>query len=105
MASTARAGTQARVPRPPGWTPSAAITATCAGRGRAGTDRAGVADLEIVWLVPAANPGLDANHGDGGVRAARYCRGCAPTGPLGEVSCAGCGGGPTLSGALGLVSA
>ncbi len=86
--------------RPPGGTPSAAILASCSGCGGAGADRAGVADLEIVWLVPAANPAPDAPAVEGGPGAARYRRGCASTGPLAEVVCAGCGDGPILSGAL-----
>ncbi len=96
MTSTARSGAQDLVARPPGWAPSAVITATCSGCGCPGADRAGVADLEIVWLTWAQGSGRTPER----LVAARYCRGCAPTGPLAEVICAACGDGPILSGAL-----
>lgn len=49
------------------------------------------ADLGTTWLVADAGGGL-------GVR--RFCNGCAPSGPVADVSCAHCGDGPLLAGPL-----
>ena len=78
--------------RPPGWCSPPALTERCSRCGAAGPDRAGVADLEVTWLLP---------HGDGGdVVAGRFCRACRPRGEVAELACAGCGDGPLLAGAL-----
>ena len=81
-------GERRRGPRPPGFVPSPVVAATCHGCGARGADRSAVADLEVLWLVPVPADG---------VVAARFCRGCRPTGAVGELACAGCGDGPLLS--------
>ena len=87
MGDTTRTGPPAR---PPGRAPGPLLSARCSRCGSGGDTRAAVADLEVLWLVPAA---------DGAPELARFCRACQPTGPLSEVACTGCGDGP-LAGAL-----
>ena len=48
-------------------------------------------ELATTWLVAV---------GHAGVEVARFCRACAPRGPIGEVACAACADGPLLAGAL-----
>jgi hypothetical protein len=43
-----------------------------------------------MWLLPGP---------DGPVEA-RFCRDCAPTGPIGDLACLRCGDGPLLAGSL-----
>jgi hypothetical protein len=50
-------------------------------------------DLATIWLLPADGP-------DAGVVARRYCRACAPSGPVTDVACAVCTDGPLLAGEL-----
>lgn len=63
----------------------------CSGCGRPAATAAARADLATVWLVPAAGPEPVAR---------RFCRGCAPAGPVEEIACARCGDGPLLAGEL-----
>lgn len=49
-------------------------------------------DLTTEWLFPGAQAGE--------LVARRFCRGCAPSGPLAEVVCTRCGDGPLLAGEL-----
>lgn len=77
---------------PAGWVAEPLFTASCVGCGTFGATASSVADLAVVWLVPdprTAQP-----------TAARFCRGCAPAGPVGEVECLECGDGPLLTGTL-----
>jgi integrase/recombinase XerD len=48
-------------------------------------------DLDTRWLVIQAG---------GRVEVRRYCHGCAPGGPVADISCAHCGDGPLLAGPL-----
>ena len=63
----------------------------CSGCGAGPRDPAEAADLATVWLIRGT---------DRTVVAVRYCRGCAPTGPVGEIECVLCGDGPLLGGDL-----
>lgn len=47
----------------------------------------------MVWLLPGPT------CADGPVER-RFCRGCAPAGPVDELVCVRCGDGPLLAGAL-----
>ncbi len=77
--------------RPAGYQAPGQFTTVCAGCRRAPVTAAEVADLSTVWLLP----------GLGDVpAAARFCRACAPRGPIAEVACAACGDGPLLAGDL-----
>lgn len=49
-------------------------------------------DLATQWLLPAASGAA--------LVVRRFCRGCAPSGPVAEVVCRRCGDGPLLAGAL-----
>lgn len=49
------------------------------------------ADLDTTWLVSQVG---------GGVEVRRYCHGCAPSGPVADISCVHCGDGPLLAGPL-----
>jgi integrase/recombinase XerC/integrase/recombinase XerD len=51
------------------------------------------ADLGTTWLVGEAG-------GRGRLEVRRYCHGCAPSGPVADISCAHCGDGPLLGGPL-----
>lgn len=73
--------------------PSAVVSCSSCGRGASTVAEA--ADLATVWLVPAAGPAPGA-----AAAARRFCRGCAPRGPVDEVVCARCGDGPLLTGDL-----
>lgn len=68
-----------------------ALRAVCSGCERPGSTAAARADLATVWLVPEAGPAPVAR---------RFCRGCAPGGPVEEIACARCGDGPLLAGEL-----
>lgn len=87
-------GEGVRQDRPPGWTLPPAVVARCSACGNCGADRAGVADLEVTWLLrdPTRTPEQ--------VTTRRFCRGCRPSGAVAELACAGCGDGPLLAGAL-----
>jgi len=85
-----------------------ARSVVCHGCGLPGRTAREVADLTTPWLVPAPGPegtsrdaGTDAGAGPGaGLVEARFCRRCAPTGPVEDVACAACGDGPLLAGDL-----
>ena len=77
--------------RPPGYAPGPRLSTACSSCGATGDTHTAVADLEVLWLVPAP---------DGAPVVARFCQACQPTGPLSEVACAGCGDGPLLTDAL-----
>ncbi len=49
-------------------------------------------DLATEWLLPGP--------ADRAPVVRRFCRGCAPTGPVTEILCARCGDGPLLAGEL-----
>ncbi len=70
---------------------STASTAACSACGQTASTVAEIADLATVWLVPDASRTTVVR---------RFCRGCAPCGPVEEVVCARCGDGPLLAGAL-----
>lgn len=63
----------------------------CCVCGAAPRDPSAAADLATPWLL---------RDPDGAVVARRYCRGCAPRGPVGEIACVMCGDGPLLAGEL-----
>lgn len=71
--------------------PLLAADARCSSCGQRASTAAETADLCTVWLVPGA---------DAGPAARRYCRRCAPAGPVDDVACARCGDGPLLAGEL-----
>jgi hypothetical protein len=55
-------------------------------------------ELATVWLFFTDGP-------EAGVVARRYCRACAPSGPVTDVACVVCGDGPLLAGELGSAGA
>lgn len=80
-------------PRPRTLSPSgAAGEVRCSACGGLATTVAEVADLAIEWLTP--------DPGGRGPTLRRFCRECAPSGPVDEVVCARCGDGPLLAGDL-----
>lgn len=55
------------------------------------------AEIAMMWLLPGTtNPAGSA----GPVDERRFCRDCAPAGPVDELVCVRCGDGPLLAGAL-----
>ncbi len=67
------------------------VAAACCSCGDRASTAAETDDLATVWLVPGP---------DTGPVARRFCRRCAPPGPVDEVACARCGDGPLLAGEL-----
>lgn len=59
----------------------------CAQRPRHPGERA---DLATLWVLP----------GSAGPEIGHFCRGCAPTGPVVDLTCIRCGDGPLLAGAI-----
>ncbi len=97
----------AAVPRrPPRCRRAAARSVLCDGCGFPGRIAREIADLDTPWLVPAPAAGPDDTSRAAGAEAgvglvqARFCRRCAPTGPVEDVACAACGDGPLLAGDL-----
>ncbi|WP_224400944.1 hypothetical protein [Pseudonocardia sp. ICBG1034] len=70
----------------------AAVEVRCSACGRQATTADEVADLATEWLMP--------DPAGRGPASRRFCRGCAPDGPVDEVVCARCGDGPLLAGEL-----
>lgn len=66
--------------------------ARCSGCGAQPSNPAEHLDLATEWLLPGSRAGE--------LVARRFCRGCAPAGPLAEMVCARCGDGPLLAGEL-----
>lgn len=62
----------------------------CSGCGQVPTNPITRAEVAMTWLLP----------GPGGVRQARFCRGCVPDGPVADLACVRCGDGPLLGGVL-----
>ncbi len=56
----------------------------------------------MTWLVPRiAGADADVSHGgSAGPDERRFCRGCAPSGPVADLACVRCGDGPLLTGTL-----
>lgn len=68
----------------------------CSGCGQAPVNPIERAEVAMTWLLPPT----DAAETQDGPVERRFCRGCAPTGPVADLACVRCGDGPLLSGTL-----
>lgn len=65
-------------------------TVRCSDCGQVAETRTERAEMATTWLLA----------GPGGPVERRFCRGCAPAGPVTDLACARCGDGPLLAGDL-----
>lgn len=74
-------------------TPRRRVMPRCSGCGLLATNPLTRAEIAMLWLLPGAGNGAAPME-------RRFCRACAPAGPVDELVCVRCGDGPLLVGAL-----
>lgn len=77
--------------------------ARCSGCGQSPKNPIERAEVAMTWLIPGTTAAVDVADPDGGLEKPderRFCRGCAPVGPVADLACVRCGDGPLLTGPL-----